>query len=87
METIITHQAETLATGHVQWRKTTAYIHDGRVIGQEHHRRVLAPGDALDDVPDEIVSVARAWWTPAMIDIHKRLAEEAARMRPAPGHA
>jgi hypothetical protein len=53
---------------------TTAidYDSDGAIVGSEiTDQYTLNPGDSLEGQPTEVVSIANALWTPAVVEAYK----------------
>jgi len=48
------------------------YDSDGAVVGSEiTSQYTLNPGDSLDGQPTEVVNIANALWTPAVVEAYK----------------
>ena len=48
------------------------YDSDGAIVGQEiTSQYTLNPGDSLEGQPTEVVSIANALWTPAVVAAYK----------------
>ena len=48
------------------------YDNDGKVVGSEITAQyTLNPGDSLDGQPTEVVNIANALWTPAVVEAYK----------------
>ena len=48
------------------------YNNDGAVVGSEiTSQYTLNPGDSLDGQPTEVVNIANALWTPAVVAAYK----------------
>ena len=48
------------------------YDNDGTIVGQEiTSQYTLNPGDSLEGQPTEVVNIANALWTPAVVDAYK----------------
>jgi hypothetical protein len=48
------------------------YDNDGKVIGSEiTSQYTLNPGDSLEGQPTEVVNIANALWTPAVVEAYK----------------
>ena len=48
------------------------YDNDGTIVGQEiASQYTLNPGDSLDGQPTEVVKIANALWTPAVVEAYK----------------
>ena len=48
------------------------YDKDGSIVGSEiTEQYTLNPGDSLDGQPPEVVAIANALWTPAVVEAYK----------------
>ena len=48
------------------------YDNDGKVVGSEITAQyTLNPGDSLEKQPVEVVNIANALWTPAVVEAYK----------------
>ena len=48
------------------------YDNDGKVVGSEiTSQYTLNPGDSLEGQPTEVVNIANALWTPAVVEAYK----------------
>ena len=48
------------------------YDNDGAIVGSEITAQyTLNPGDSLDGQPTEVVNIANALWTPAVVEAYK----------------
>ena len=48
------------------------YDNDGTIVGQEiTSQYTLNPGDSLEGQPVEVVNIANALWTPAVVEAYK----------------
>jgi len=48
------------------------YDSDGAIVGSEiTSQYTLNPGDSLEGQPTEVVSIANALWTPAVVEAYK----------------
>jgi len=48
------------------------YDNSGSIVGSEiTSQYTLNPGDSLDGQPTEVVSIANALWTPAVVEAYK----------------
>ena len=80
MSSVITHQVTVAQTGHVMWRQTETINMNGRMV-EFHHRTTLEPGDALDGVPEEVATIARAAWTDAVVSRFQAALQAAIALR------
>ena len=64
LEKVITYDYEVRTDyKHIQERKKTAIVEDGKEISFSYHRRVLAPDDDVSGESDEVKGMASALWT------------------------
>jgi len=54
------------------------YDNDGKVVGSEiTEQYTLNPGDSLEGQPPEVVKIANALWTPAVVEAYQAAVEAA----------
>jgi hypothetical protein len=53
--------------GIVLYREATRIMEDGNELSKTYHRSSLAPASDLTGVPDSVVAIANAAWTPEVI--------------------
>ena len=58
---------EITENGHVQVRKATRILEDGKVISSSFHRHVVAPGDDVSNEDDKVKNIAAVVHTPEVI--------------------
>ena len=64
LEKVITYDYEVRTEfKHIQERKKTAIVEDGKEISFSYHRRVLSPDMDVSGESDEIKGMASALWT------------------------
>jgi hypothetical protein len=64
LEKVITYDYEVRTDyKHIQERKKTAIVEDGKEISFSYHRRVLSPDMDVSGESDEIKGMASALWT------------------------
>jgi hypothetical protein len=64
LEKVITYDYEVRTEfKHIQERKKTAIVEDGKEISFSYHRRVLSPDMDVSSESDEIKGMASALWT------------------------
>ena len=68
---VIIDQIEVLESNHIQVRQATKIIEDGKEIGKTYHRHVLSPGDSLEGQDEKVQRIAKAAWTPEVIEAYK----------------
>lgn len=67
IETKVIDQITVTENGHVLYREATRVLRDGEQIAQTYHRSSLPPGADLTGVPANVVAIAQAAWTPAVL--------------------
>ena len=64
LEKVITYDYEVRTEfKHIQERKKTAIVEDGKEISFSYHRRVLSPDMDVSSESDEVKGMASALWT------------------------
>lgn len=58
---------EITESGHVQVRKATRILEDGKVISSSFHRHVVAPGDDVSNEDDKVKAIAATVHTPEVV--------------------
>jgi DNA-binding transcriptional LysR family regulator len=53
--------------GIVLYREATSILEDGVELSKTYHRSSLTPGQDLAGVPDNVVAICNAAWTPEVI--------------------
>jgi DNA-binding transcriptional LysR family regulator len=53
--------------GTVLYREATRIMEDGNELSKTYHRSSLTPGQDLTGVPDSVVAICNAAWTPEVI--------------------
>ena len=66
---------EVTENGTVLYREATRILRDGEQIAQTYHRWSLAPASDLTGVPDSVVAVCNAVWTPEVVAAYKAQVE------------
>lgn len=59
--------------GSVEVRRADIVLRDGEEIAKTYHRHVLMPGDDLSGQSAKVSAIAKAVWTPDVIEAHKAL--------------
>ena len=59
--------------GHIQVRRITRIMEDGKEISKTYHRHVLSPGDNTDNQDERSKKIAKAVWTPKVIATYKKM--------------
>ena len=77
---VVIDQIEVTEFGHVQVRQATKIMEDGKEIGKTYHRHVLSPGDSLEGQDEKVQAIARAVWTPEVIEAYKAQVETQRRI-------
>ena len=67
LEKVITYDYEVRGVfKHIQERRRTAIIEDGKELSFSYHRRVLHVGADLSSESDELKALSSSLWTPAV---------------------
>lgn len=53
--------------GIVLFREATRILEDGVELSKTYHRSSLTPGQDLSGVPDNVVAICNAAWTPEVV--------------------
>jgi len=61
--------------GIVLYREATRILEDGVELSKTYHRSSLTPGQDLAGVPDNVVAICNAAWTPEVIAAYQALLE------------
>jgi hypothetical protein len=79
-ETKVVDQITVCENGIVLYREATRIMRGGEQIAQTYHRTSLTPGQDLTGQPANVVAIAQAAWTPAVIAAYE--AQQQAAMQP-----
>ena len=76
-ETKVIDQITVTENGTVLYREATRILKDGEQIAQTYHRTSLTPGQDLTGQPAQVVAIATAAWTDAVIAAYQtKMAEQ-----------
>ena len=70
LEKIVVYTHEILETGHVQVRRITKIMEDGKELSRANHRHVVSPGDDITNEEESTKRLVVATQTPAVIDTY-----------------
>ena len=70
-ETKVIDQITVTENGTVLYREATRILKDGEQIAQTYHRTSLTPGQDLTGQPINVVAIATAAWTDAVISAYQ----------------
>lgn len=80
-ETKVIDQITVTENGTVLFREATRILRDGEIAAQTFHRTSLVPAQDLTGVPEQVVAICNAAWTPEVIAAYQaQVAEAALRM-------
>ena len=68
---VIIDQIEVTESGHIQVREATKIMEDGKELSRTFHRHVLSPNDNLEGQNERVIAIAKAVWTPEVIEKYK----------------
>ena len=66
-KTTVVDQTTVTENGIVLYREATRIMEDGNELSQTYHRSSLTPAQDLTGVPDNVVAICNAAWTPEVI--------------------
>ena len=66
-KTTIVDQITVTENGIVLYREATRIMENGNQLSQTYHRSSLTPAQDLTGVPDNVVAICNAAWTPEVI--------------------
>lgn len=80
-ESSVIDSIDVLETGVIQVRRADRVCRDGVEIAKSYHRHCLAPGEDLSGQDARVAAVAKAVWTPEVIEAYQaQQAEQAAKL-------
>lgn len=85
LEKVISHDHSITESGHIQVRRITRIMEDGKDISKTYHRHVLSPGDDVEGQDERSKVIAQAVWTPEVVGTHRAMVAEAGRHAAASG--
>jgi len=66
-KTTTVDQITVTENGIILYREATRIMEDGEQLSQTYHRSSLTPAQDLTGVPDNVVAICNAAWTPEVI--------------------
>jgi hypothetical protein len=66
-KTTVVDQITVTESGIVLYREATRIMEDGNQISQTYHRSSLTPGQALTNIPANVVAICNTVWTAEVI--------------------
>lgn len=66
-KTVSVDQITITRHGIVLYREATLIIEDGKEISRAYHRSSLIPAQSLTGIPEEVVVICNAAWTPEVV--------------------
>lgn len=76
LEKQVSYDHSVTELGHIQVRRITRIIEDGKEISKSYHRHVLSPGDNLEGQDERSVKIAQAIWTPEVVEAYEAFIKE-----------
>ena len=73
---VISYDHSITEIGHIQVRKITRIMEDGKEISKSYHRHVVSPGDDVKDQDERTQKIAQAIHTSEVIEVYEKLTEE-----------
>ena len=72
---VVIDQIEITRNGHIQVRKATLILEDGKEVGKTYHRHVVAPGDDYSKENEKVRAVAEVIHTQDVVNTYKQAQE------------
>jgi len=72
----ITFDHSITESSHIQVRKITRIMEDGKELSKSYHRHVISPGDNVTDQDERTMLIARVLHTPKVIKAYKDMIKE-----------
>jgi DNA-binding transcriptional LysR family regulator len=63
----VVDQVTVTENGVVLYREATRIFEDGVELSKTYHRSSLTPGQDLTGIPDNVVAICNAAWTPEVV--------------------
>ncbi len=63
----VVDQTTVTENGIVLYREATRIFEDGVELSKSYHRSSLTPGQDLTGIPDNVVAICNAAWTPEVV--------------------
>lgn len=76
LEKKITFDHFVTESGHIEIRRITRILEDGKEIGKSYHRHVVIPVDNVDNEDDRTKLIANAIYTPEFITEYEKKIKE-----------
>jgi hypothetical protein len=67
----VVDQITVTENGIVLFREATRILEDGVELSKTYHRSSLTPGQDLAGVPDNVVAICNAAWTPEVVSAYQ----------------
>ena len=77
LEKRISYDHSITELGHIQVRRITRIVEDGKELSKAYHRHVLSPGDSVKGQDERSKKIAKAIWTPKVIETYKAMVAKA----------
>jgi len=66
-KSVVVDQITVTENGIVLFREATRILEDGVELSKTYHRSSLTPGQDLTGIPDNVVAICNAAWTPEVV--------------------
>lgn len=60
----------------IHYRQATRWVEDGVASAPSFHRSNVTPGQDLTGIPDRVVEICNALWTPEVVAAYQAAAQE-----------
>lgn len=75
-KTTVIDQITVTENGIVLYRQAIRIVENGDVLAKSYHRYSIVPGQDLTGLPDQVVAICNAAWTPDVIAAYQASIEE-----------
>jgi DNA-binding transcriptional LysR family regulator len=79
---VVVDQITVTENGIVLYREATRILEDGQEISKKYHRSSLTPGQDLTGVPENVVAICNAAWTPEIIASYEASLQQSMQQPP-----
>jgi hypothetical protein len=70
-KSVVVDQVTIVENGTVLYREAIRFFEDGAQVSQTFLRNNLQPGQDLTGIPDKVVAICNAIWTPEVVSTYK----------------
>jgi DNA-binding transcriptional LysR family regulator len=78
----VVDQITVTENGIILYREATRILEDGNELSKTYHRNSLSPAQDLTGIPENVVAICNAAWTPEVIAAYQAAQEAIAASQP-----